>query len=79
MEVNNQTKPVSRQVARKFAGSLKQMVISLSIIALGILLTIILIKSRRPPQQKEQEILAPLVMDSNGHSCVWNSKSECRG
>ncbi|MHC4286636.1 MAG: efflux RND transporter periplasmic adaptor subunit [Planctomycetota bacterium] len=62
MEVNNQTKPVSRQVARKFAGSLKQMVISLSIIALGILLTIILIKSRRPPQQKEQEILAPLVM-----------------
>lgn len=62
MAVNNQTKPVSRQVVRKFAGSLKQLVISLSIIALGILLTFILIKSRRPPQQQEQEILAPLVM-----------------
>ncbi len=62
MAINNQTKPVSRQVVRKFAGSLKQLVISLSIIALGILLTIILIKSRRPPQQQEQEILAPLVM-----------------
>jgi len=62
MTVNNQTKPVSRQVVRKFAGSLKQLVISLSIIALGILLTIILIKFRRPPQQQEQEIIAPLVM-----------------
>jgi hypothetical protein len=62
MTVNNQTKPVSRQVVRKFAGSLKQLVISLSIIALGILLTIILIKFRRPPQQQEKEIIAPLVM-----------------
>jgi RND family efflux transporter MFP subunit len=62
MAVNNQTKPASRQVVRKFAGSLKQLVISLSIIALGILLTIILIKSRRPPQRKKADNLAPLVM-----------------
>ncbi len=62
MAAKNQTKPVIEQGVEKSPSRLKQLVISLSIIALGILLTIILIKSRRPPQRKEQEILAPLVM-----------------
>jgi len=62
MAAKNQTKPVSRQVVKKSAGSLRQLVISLSIIALGILLTIILIKSRKPPQRKPTDDLAPLVM-----------------
>ena len=62
MVAKNQTKPVIEQGVEKSPSRLKQLVISLSIIALGILLTIILIKSRRPPQRKEQEIIAPLVM-----------------
>ncbi len=49
MAAKNQTKPVIEQGVEKSPNRLKQLVISLSIIALGILLTIILIKSRRPP------------------------------
>jgi hypothetical protein len=62
MVAKNQTKPVSRQVVKKSAGSLKQLVISLSIIVLGALLTFILIKSRKPPQRKSPDDLAPLVV-----------------
>jgi multidrug efflux pump subunit AcrA (membrane-fusion protein) len=62
MTVNNQTRPVIEQGVEKSPSRLKRLVISLSIIALGVMLTIILIKSRRQPQRKEQEILAPLVM-----------------
>ncbi|MHC4112879.1 MAG: efflux RND transporter periplasmic adaptor subunit [Planctomycetota bacterium] len=62
MAAKNQTKPVSMQVVKKSAGSLRQLVISLSVITLGILLTYILIKFRKPPQRKPPDDLAPLVM-----------------
>lgn len=75
MVAKNQTKAVFKQVlcvvknvfiktaqaVKKFAVRRKQLTISLCILALGVLLAFILIKSRRPPQRKEQEILAPLV------------------
>jgi len=76
MTLNNQTKPVVKRlvywIANAFLGTLravkrftvrhKQLVISLCIIVLGALITFILIESRKPPERKEQEILAPLVV-----------------
>jgi RND family efflux transporter MFP subunit len=62
MVAKNQTKAVIEQDIDKSPSRLKQFVISLSIIILGALSTYILIKSRKPPQRKEQEIIAPLVM-----------------
>ena len=76
MSMNNQKKPVIKRMVywianaiigtlravKRFTGRHKQFVISLSIIILGALSTYILIESRRPPQQQEQEIIAPLVM-----------------
>jgi len=62
MVAKNQTKAVIEQGIDKSPSRLKQLVISLSIIVLGALLTFILIKSRKPPQRKKVDDLAPLVM-----------------
>ena len=62
MAVNNQTKPVIEQGMEKSPSRLRQLLIAISILALFGLLTFILIKSRKSPQRKEPEILAPLVM-----------------
>ena len=62
MAVNNQTKPVIEQDMEKSPSRLKQVLITLCIIVLSVPLTVIVIKSRKLPQQKEQEDLAPLVM-----------------
>ena len=62
MAVNNQTKPVIEQGMEKSPSRLRQLLIAISILALFGLLTFILIKSRKRPQRKEPEILAPLVM-----------------
>ncbi|MDH4239224.1 MAG: efflux RND transporter periplasmic adaptor subunit, partial [Phycisphaerae bacterium] len=62
MAVKNQTKPVIEQGMEKSPSRLKQLLIVVSILAFFGLLTFILIKSRKPPQRKEQEIIVPLVM-----------------
>ncbi|MGB2807037.1 MAG: efflux RND transporter periplasmic adaptor subunit [Sedimentisphaerales bacterium] len=62
MVAKNQTKAVIEQEIDKSPSRLKQLLIAISILAFFGLLTIILIKSRRPPQRQEQEIIAPLVM-----------------
>jgi RND family efflux transporter MFP subunit len=50
------------RAVKKFAIHHKQFVIFLSVIVLGALGTFLLIISRKPPERKEQEVLAPLVM-----------------
>ncbi|MHC4694954.1 MAG: efflux RND transporter periplasmic adaptor subunit, partial [Planctomycetota bacterium] len=62
MAVNNKTKPVIDKTIEKLMSFLKQLSIALGIIALGALLTFILIIFQKPPKKQEQEILAPLVM-----------------
>ncbi|MHC4640177.1 MAG: efflux RND transporter periplasmic adaptor subunit [Planctomycetota bacterium] len=62
MAVNNQTKAVIEQGMEKSPSRLKQVLITLCIIALSVPLTVIVIKSRKRPQRKEQDDLAPLVM-----------------
>ncbi len=51
----------SVQAVKKFAAGHKQMPISLGILVLGVLITIVMIKLRRPPHRVEQKSLAPLV------------------
>ena len=62
MAVKNQTKTVTEQGIQKPPGRIKQFIFFLCVIALGILVTVILIKYRKKPQKEEQEVLAPLVM-----------------
>ena len=64
MVAENKTKACFKKVVgvvKKITGRHTQLTISLCILALGVLLTVVLIKSRRPPRRQEQKILAPLV------------------
>ena len=64
MVADNKTKAGFKKVVgvvKKITGRHTQLTISLCILALGVLLTVVLIKSRRQPRRQEQEILAPLV------------------
>ncbi len=62
MKVNKKNKIVkpSRKLQNN-AGALLQAIFAVFIIALGVFVTIVLIKLKKPPQQTEQEVLAPLV------------------
>ena len=54
-------KDETKSVVAKNEFSYKQLVISLGILILGILITVVLIKLRKPPERIEKENLAPLV------------------
>jgi RND family efflux transporter MFP subunit len=62
MAVNNQTKPVIEHDMEKSPSRLKQLLITLCIIVLIVPIVVVVIISRKSPQRKEPEVLAPLVM-----------------
>jgi RND family efflux transporter MFP subunit len=62
MAVKNQTKTVTEEEVQKSPGRIKQLIIVLCIIVFGVMITVILIKTRKAPEREEQEPLAPLVM-----------------
>ena len=62
MAVKNRTKTVTVGKIQKSPGRIKQFIFFLCVIALGIVVTVILIKYQKSPQKEEQEPLAPLVM-----------------
>ncbi len=62
MAIRKQTETVTEERVQKSPGRIKQLIIVLCIIVFGVMLTVILIKTRKDPEREEQEPLAPLVM-----------------
>ncbi|MHC4597200.1 MAG: hypothetical protein ACYS19_19920 [Planctomycetota bacterium] len=56
------TKPIKKGArANRIGRGLLQGLFSVLVVALGIAIAVVFIKLRKPPQRKEQEVLAPLV------------------
>lgn len=56
---NNIVKPSHKR--KRKAGAILQALFAIVVIALGVFVTVVLVKLKKPPQQIEQEVLAPLV------------------